>query len=439
MRLRRNSPRAPDRLQCGATRQCCEAAAAGRHASRLAWQAPCSCAQHECARNVAALVHPSHEAEEAPLGVPDNRRVMALHALRRGARESLVALALTLSVAACSSSPSIDVSWHQAEGYRWRALAVPARGHAGFTQLDGARTGLAHRNDVDDEHAMANRNLLLGAGVALGDVDGDGRPDVFLASVERPAALYHNDGDFRFTDVTASSGIDASTLATTGASFADVDADGDLDLMAGTLGGPLVLWLNDGKGHFRDATQGSGLEGGYAATTLTLADVDGNGSLDLYVATYKKRNALDAFPPQARAFDQTVQKVGDSYRVVDAWQSEFRIDVRPDLGGIVRSQRAEPDLLFLNDGKGHFTRVSTAGPRFQSASGAPLDHEPDYFTLAARFYDVNGDGAPTCTPATTSRILTNSGSTTASATSAFHRRARCAKRATPACRSISAT
>ncbi len=257
-----------------------------------------------------------------------------------------------------------------------------------------SRTGLVHRNDVDDEHAMANRNLLLGAGVAVGDVDGDGRPDVFLASVERPAALYHNDGDFHFTDVTAASGIDASALATTGATFADVDADGDLDLLAGTLGGPLVLWLNDGTGHFRDATATSGLVGGYAATTLTLADVDGNGSLDLYVATYKKRNALDAFPPEARAFDQTVQKVGDSYRVVDQWKSEFRIDVRPDLGGIVRSQRAEPDLLFLNDGTGHFTRASTAGPRFRTAGGVPLDQEPDYFTLAARFYDVNGDGAP---------------------------------------------
>ena len=117
------------------------------------------------------------------------------------------------------------------------------------------------RNDVDDEHALANRNLLIGAGAALGDIDGDGLPDVFLASVERPAALYHNDGGFRFTDVTATSGIDTKGLATTGAVFADVDGDGDLDLIVGTLGGPLKLWLNDGKGHFTDATAASGLTG----------------------------------------------------------------------------------------------------------------------------------------------------------------------------------
>ncbi len=336
-------------------------------------------------------------AEEAPLEVYDNRCVTVHGAGWRRVRAGLVVPVLALlavSAAACSSPPAVDVSWHDAQGYRWRALAVPTRGHAGFTLLDATHTGVAHQNDVDDEHAMANRNLLLGAGVAVGDIDGDGRPDLFLASVERPAALYHNDGDFRFTDVTSASGIDASSLATTGAVFADVDADGDLDLLAGTLGGPVVLWLNDGTGKFHDATAASGLVGGYAATTLTLADVDGNGSLDLYVATYKKRNALDAYPPEARAADRVVQKVGDRYQVADAWKQEFRIDVRPDLGGIVRSQRAEPDLLFLNDGKGHFTRVSTAGPRFRAADGTPLAEEPDYFTLAARFYDVNGDGAP---------------------------------------------
>src|SRR5207248_6819106 len=142
----------------------------------------------------------------------------------------------------------------------------------------------------------------IGAGVALGDVDGDGLPDIFLASEERPAALYHNNGGFRFTDITVASGIDTKGLATTSAAFADVDGDGALDLIVGTLGGPLKLWLGDGHGHFTDATDRSGLVGGYAVTALTFADVDGDGALDLYAATYKTRNALDAYPPPVRAF-----------------------------------------------------------------------------------------------------------------------------------------
>ena len=306
-------------------------------------------------------------------------------------RRGLGAVAV-LAAVACSPPPP-DTPWHQEAGYRWRELR-PSGAKAGFTQLTARVTGLTHSNDVDDEHAIANRNLLIGAGAALGDIDGDGRPDVFLASVERPAALYHNSGGFRFTDVTGASGIDTRGLATTGAVFADVDGDGDLDLIVGTLGGPLKLWLNDGKGHFTDATASSGLAAGYAATTITLADVDGNGTLDLYVATYKKRSALDAYAPQARAFDQIAKKVDGHYQVVDAWKAEYRLDERPDLGGVVRSQRAEPDLFFLNDGKGHFTRVPTMGSRFLDEDGKPLAAEPDFFTLAARFYDVDGDGAP---------------------------------------------
>ncbi|HEX9484524.1 MAG TPA: FG-GAP-like repeat-containing protein [Gemmatimonadaceae bacterium] len=307
-------------------------------------------------------------------------------------RLRVCALALSVTVVfACA--PPVDTSWHQEHGYRWRELAVPRRGHAGFAQLDADRTGLTHANVVDDEHAALNRNLLIGAGVAIGDVDGDGLPDIFLASMERPAALYHNDGGMHFTDVTAASGIDTRGLATTSAVLADLDGDGNLDLLVGTLGGPIKLWLGDGHGHFHEQSS-SGLDSGYAVTTIALADVDGDGHLDVYVSTYKVRNALDAFPPEARAFDQVVHKVGSKYVVADQWKKEYRVEDRPDLGGVMRSQRAEPDLFYLNDGHAHFRRVPVTGPRFLDEDGKPITEDPDFFTLAARFYDVNGDGAP---------------------------------------------
>jgi hypothetical protein len=219
-------------------------------------------------------------------------------------------------------------------------------------------------------------------------------PDLFLASVERPAALYRNKGAFRFEDVTSSSGIDTRGLATMSAVFADVDGDAHLDLIVGTLGGPLKLWRGDGKGRFADATSASGLPTGFASAAITFADVEGDGDLDLYVGTYKTRNALDVFTPQQRAFDQVVKKVGSKYRVVDEWAAEYRIEENPVLGGVMRSQRAEPDLFFLNDGAGRFSRIPMTGPRFRDETGQPLAAEPDHFTLAARFYDVNGDGAP---------------------------------------------
>lgn len=316
---------------------------------------------------------------------------------RRGSLTIIFAAALLV---ACGDSTPRVGEWQQGDGYRWRELDVrggaPASegARAGFTALSASRTGITHRNDVDDAHAMANRDLLIGAGAAVGDIDGDGYPDLFLASVEKPAALYRNRGGLKFEDVTSTSGLETDSLATSGATFADVDNDGDADLLVGTHGGPVTLWLNDGKGQFSDGTAASGLTGGYAATTMTLADVEGDGDLDLYVATYKVRNALDAYPPQARAFDQVVTKTASGYAVKPEWEKEYRIEDRPDLGGIVRSQRADPDLFFINDGSGRFTHTPISGARFRDEAGTPLAAEPDFFTLAARFYDVNGDGAP---------------------------------------------
>ena len=303
-------------------------------------------------------------------------------------------VAAAVAVAAQGCGERVDTTPHQEAGYSWRALDVPRRGRDGFTPLRAAQTGVTHANAVDDEHALANRNLLIGAGAAAADVDGDGLVDLFVASVESPGVLYRNEGGLRFADVTAASGIDLGGRGSTGAAFADVDGDGDPDLLVGTLGGPLCLFRNEGAGRFADATASSGLDSGFAVTTMTLADVDGDGDLDLYAATYKVRNALDAYTPQARAFDQVVKKVGGSFQVLPEWQHEFRIEDRPDLGGIVRSQRAERDLFYLNDGRGHFVAAPTSGPSWRDEDGAPLAAPPDYFSLAARFRDVNGDGAP---------------------------------------------
>ncbi|HEV8214288.1 MAG TPA: VCBS repeat-containing protein, partial [Gemmatimonadaceae bacterium] len=111
---------------------------------------------------------------------------------------------LGLIAAACTGE-SKPAEWHQETGYRWRELSV-RRGSPGFSRISAKETGINFQNFVSDSALLGNRILGQGAGVALGDVDGDGLPDVFLGRTEGCSALYKNLGNWRFQDVTQSAG-----------------------------------------------------------------------------------------------------------------------------------------------------------------------------------------------------------------------------------------
>jgi hypothetical protein len=271
---------------------------------------------------------------------------------------------------------------------------VPSEGSAGFTPLPPSRTGIAFVNAVGDSLLMHNRQLAQGAGVCLADVDGDGRPDVFLARTPGPNALYRNLGDWRFEEIAERAGVTAPDRTSTGCAFADVDGDGDADLILVSLGGPNAVFVNDGKGYFSE--RASGLTSNAGSMTVAVADVDGDGDLDLYIANNKAYTALDRISPPERAFDRITRKLGPNrYEVREQYRREYKLMDRADLGGINLIQRADPDFFFRNDGQGRFTREPLArNPRFRDANGRLLSEEREDFGLAAMFADLNGDGAP---------------------------------------------
>src|SRR3989475_6561578 len=160
-------------------------------------------------------------------------------------------------------------------------------GKTGFTLLDPQSTGIKFTNVLAQQRHLTNQILLNGCGVAAGDIDGDGWCDLYFCAADGPNVLYRNLGNWRFEDVTASAGVACLGQHSTGAVFADVDGDGDLDLLVNSLGGGTRLFLNDGKGHFTEVTEGAGLGGKTASLSMGLADFDGNGTLDLYVANYR--------------------------------------------------------------------------------------------------------------------------------------------------------
>lgn len=152
---------------------------------------------------------------------------------------------------------------------------------AGVTHGFGFTAGL---NDMVAQFA---------GGVASGDVNGDGRLDLFvLRGDSGPNLLYINRGGGVFEDRAAASGL-AYTLGGTsngrhsGPTFGDLDGDGDLDLLMGGLGDePMRLYRNDGAGNFTNATTGSGFDQAQSRNTISIAlgDYDKDGDLDVAMA-----------------------------------------------------------------------------------------------------------------------------------------------------------
>src|SRR4051812_34928425 len=99
------------------------------------------------------------------------------------------------------------LKWEQENGYRTAPFDVPATGKTGFTLLTPEQTHIRFTNNLSYGRSQTNQNLLNGSGVAAGDFDGDGLPDLYFCSLEGANALFRNLGNGRFEDVTASAGV----------------------------------------------------------------------------------------------------------------------------------------------------------------------------------------------------------------------------------------
>ena len=299
----------------------------------------------------------------------------------------------TLSLLAGWLGTAAEFDWHAGPGHRWAELPVPGKGHTGFTPLTGAQTGLTFTNLLADERGIANRNLLSGSGLAAGDVDGDGWCDLYLCGLDHGDRLYRNLGGWKFADITAAAGLARPGQDSTGAVFADVDGDGHLDLLVASLGHGVRAFRNDGKGHFTQFTEAAGLTSRAGSMSLALADVDGDGDLDLYVANYRPTTVMDQPRTSFKLSQVEGRPVVATVNGVPATAPEYtnRFTISPD-GSVL--ELGEPDVLYLNDGKGRFSAVSFTGGAFLDEDGKPLADPPRDWGLSVAFHDINGDGAP---------------------------------------------
>ena len=287
--------------------------------------------------------------------------------------------------------PEKSLKWYGEAGYRWADLPPVKSGNPGFNLMPESETSITFSNSLTDDQIIDNRFLLGGSGVATGDIDGDGLIDVYFCGLDGSNVLYKNLGDWKFKDITQQAGVGCPNRFSTGATFADIDGDFDLDLLVTAWGGPNACFMNDGSGRFTEVTNAVGLESNRGSTSMALADIDDDGDLDLYISNYKKESAESLYPRRERAPSRIVRKVGDRFEVIPQFKEHYRIGMIGDQP--VLFENAEPDFLYLNDGHGHFSRASFTDGRFLDESGESVPELKDW-GLMVRLQDMDDDGDP---------------------------------------------
>jgi hypothetical protein len=227
-----------------------------------------------------------------------------------------------------------------------------------FTLLPASQTGVNFSNDIsytEDFNPYTFRNFFNGGGAAIGDINNDGLPDLFFCSNQHSNKLYLNKGNFHFEDITTKAGVASDSIWSTGVTMADVNGDGFLDIYickSGELKGKTrsnELFINNGNLTFTEKAKEYGLDNKGLSTHAVFFDFDNDGDLDCYLLNNSFRSVGN------------YDLIKDQRKIVDT------------LGG---------NKLYRNDGN-IFIDVTTKSGIYSSKIG---------FGLGVTISDVNKDG-----------------------------------------------
>jgi len=279
-----------------------------------------------------------------------------------------------------------------------------------FERLSAQQTGIAFSNALPEKADFNILNYLYyynGAGVAVGDIDGDGLPDLYFTSNLGANKLYHNLGNYRFEDATAKAGVADSVGWKTGVTMADVNGDGKVDIYVSgvdyrTEHGRNVLYVNNGDGTFTDRTKEYGLEHAGYSTQALFFDYDGDGDLDMYLldhSTHTERMARQRSPGETgspRTSDRLFRNDGGHFTdVTDAAGLHDGIDGY-GLGVVASDFNGDgcPDLYIANDFQGDdYLYINNCNGTFTETIAKATGHT-SRFSMGVDAADFNNDGRP---------------------------------------------
>ena len=235
--------------------------------------------------------------------------------------------------------------------------------------MSSKETGINFSNDVsytEEFNPYTFRNFFNGGGVAIGDINNDGLPDIFFCSNQKSNKLYLNKGGFKFEDITEKAGVASDGVWSTGVTMADVNGDGWLDIYvckSGNINGKNrsnALYINNGNLTFTEKASEYGLDNKGLSTHAAFFDFDNDGDLDCYLLNNSFRSVGN------------YDLIKDQRNIIDS------------LGGnkLYRNDSPSP-LVERGRGEVHFTDVTTQAGIYSSKIG---------FGLGVTIADINKDG-----------------------------------------------
>jgi enediyne biosynthesis protein E4 len=292
-----------------------------------------------------------------------------------------------------------------------------------FEMIKSEVSGVNFVNNLVETPELNVFNYLYfynGGGAATGDLNGDGLADLMFTSNQEQPKLYLNGGNFKFNDITQAAGIEIEKGWTTGVTFADINADGRLDIYVSRVGGHPgieghnLLYINKGVNaagipSFSEEAHLYGLELRGYSTQAAFFDYDLDGDLDLYMlrhsvhsnGTFGTKGQLRNVP-HPLAGDKLMRNDGPPvggkggftdvtikagiYSAVTGYglgvvTGDVNLDGLPDI--YIGNDFHEDDFLYLNNGNGTFREVLNDA----------IGHTSRY-TMGTDIGDFNNDGLP---------------------------------------------
>ncbi|MBH13461.1 MAG: hypothetical protein CMF37_11105, partial [Leeuwenhoekiella sp.] len=273
------------------------------------------------------------------------------------------------------------------------------------------KTGVTFKNTLeatDDMNILDYLYFYNGGGLAIGDINNDGLPDIYFSGNQVKNQLYLNKGNLKFEDITEKAGVAGNSDWNTGAVMGDVNGDGFLDIYVcavvglNGLDGYNELFINNGDGTFTERAAAYGLDLDTYSSSAAFLDYDLDGDLDIYILNHavhtqssfgkadlryeRNQQTGDRLMRNDNGVFTDVSEEAGIYGGINGYGlgiavADFNLDGYPDL--YIGNDFHEDDYYYINNGDGTFTE------NLKNHFG-----HPSRFSMGSDVADLNHDGRP---------------------------------------------